>query len=238
VRSQGSGYCPLVAPGLGFILTECGDQNGPYVATRVEHRVEMQGRYYAGEESALALETRVEAAPQMVAQAPWPPIPKPNVGGVHTAEVLGGLPGQEMNLDQYGRVRVQFPWDRDDGSAGTWVRVAQIWAGNGWGAMFWPRVGHEVVVIFEGGDPDRPLIVGSVYNSKNMPPYKLPIHCYANGIKSCSKDGNPQDNFSHIVFQDAGNPPVLSIHSEGWIVNTQEKDSVQIRPKLDVNITG
>jgi len=104
--------------------------------------------------------------------------------------------------------------------------------------MFWPRVGHEVVVIFEGGDPDRPLIVGSVYNSKNMPPYKLPIHCYANGIKSCSKDGNPQDNFSHIVFQDAGNPPVLSIHSEGWIVNTQEKDSVQIRPKLDVNITG
>jgi len=238
VRSQGSGYCPLVAPGLGFILTECGDQNGPYVATRVEHRVEMQGRYYAGEGGALVLETRVEAAPQMVAQAPWPPIAKPIVGGAHTAEVVGGLPGQEVHLDQYGRVRVQFPWDRDNGQAGTWVRVAQVWAGNGWGAMFWPRVGHEVVVIFEGGDPDRPLIVGSVYNSRNMPPYGLPLGAYTAGFKSCSQMGNPMLNYNHILLQDDMAREHIWIHAENKLLTEQENDQTIKHPRTVVTFHG
>ena len=238
VRSQGSGYCPLVAPGLGFILTECGDQNGPYVATRVEHRVEMQGRYYAGEASELALETRVEAAPQMVAQAPWPPIAKPNVGGAHTAEVVGGLPGQEVHLDQYGRVRVQFPWDRDSGQAGTWVRVAQVWAGNGWGAMFWPRVGHEVVVIFEGGDPDRPLIVGSVYNSKNMLPYGMPQASYLSGFKSCIQGAQPATNFNHILINDEKGYEIVHIQADNAFIVEQKSTHINNLPKTAINHVG
>jgi type VI secretion system secreted protein VgrG len=238
VRSQGSGYCPLAAPGLGFILTECGDQNGPYVATRVEHRVEMRGRYYAGEGGALELETRVEAAPQMVPQAPWPPIAKPNVGGLHTAEVVGGMPGQEVHLDQYGRVRVKFVWDRDNGSAGTWVRVAQVWAGNGWGAIFWPRVGHEVVVAFEGGDPDRPLIVGSVYNAKNMPPYSLPLGAYTAGFKSCSQMGNPLVNYNHILMQDDLAQECLWLHAENQLLNEQENDMAVKQPRTVVKFQG
>ena len=238
VRSQGSGYSPLVAPGLGFILTECGDQNGPYVATRVEHRVEMQGRYYAGEGSALVLETRVEAAPQMVEQSPWPPIAKPNVGGAHTAEVVGGLPGQEVRLDQYGRVRVKFPWDRDEGSAGTWVRVAQVWAGKGWGAMFWPRVGHEVVVIFEGGDPDRPLIVGSVYNVKNMPPFQLPKAGYINGFKSCVEGTDGSGNYHNILMVDDQANPIVHLQAETTVI-TEEKDTrFDFLPQSSVRIYG
>lgn len=238
LRSQGSGYCPLVAPGLGFVLTECGDQNGPYVAARVEHRVEVRGRYFAGDPSELILETLVEAVPQMVALAPWPPIPKPNVGGLHTAEVVGSVPGQEMHLDRYGRVRVKFGWDRDEGSAGTWVRVAQIWAGNGWGAMFWPRVGHEVVVAFDGGDPDRPLIVGCVYNSKNMPPYPLPEAAYVAGFKSCTEGGNPRENFHHLLLNDQKTDASILLHAETQFLSTQEQSQVTLRPVYDLSIDG
>jgi type VI secretion system secreted protein VgrG len=238
VRSQGSGYCPLVAPGLGFILTDCGDQNGPYMATRVEHRVEMRGRYYAGEAADLHLETRVEAAPQMVPQAPWPPIRKPNVGGVHTAEVVGGLPGQEVQLDQYGRVRVKFGWDRDEGSAGTWVRVAQVWAGNGWGAMFWPRIGHEVVVAFEGGDPDRPLIVGSVYNSKNMPPFQLPKAGYINGFKSCVEGTDGSGNYHNILMVDDQANPIVHLQAETSVITEEKLTRFDILPQSSVRIYG
>ena len=160
------------------------------------------------------------------------------MGGAHTAEVVGGLPGQEVHLDQYGRVRVQFPWDRDNGQAGTWVRVAQVWAGNGWGAMFWPRVGHEVVVIFEGGDPDRPLIVGSVYNSKNMPPYALPLGAYTAGFKSCSQMGNPMLNYNHILLQDDMAKEHIWIHAENKLLTEQENDQTIKHPRTVVTFHG
>ena len=79
-----------------------------------------------------------------------------------------GPAGEEIFCDKYGRVKVQFHWDREgkmNGDNSCWLRVAQAWAGKGWGAFFWPRIGHEVVVVFEEGDPDQPLIVGSVYNA-------------------------------------------------------------------------
>jgi len=88
--------------------------------------------------------------------------------------VVVGPADEEIFTDKYGRVKVQFPWDRqgkNDPDSSCWIRVGQIWAGKRWGASFWPRVGQEVIVAFEEGDPDQPVIVGSVYNADQMPPY-------------------------------------------------------------------
>ena len=238
VSAMGEGVCPQITPGLGFNIVDHRGPPRPMLATRVEHEVELPGRYQANAELAPAkVLTRLSAAPVALPQAPWPPRPKPNVGGVHTA-VVTGPPGAEVNLDMHGRVRVRFGWDRDDGASGTWIRVAQCWAGNGYGAVFWPRVGHEVVVAFEGGDPDRPIIVGSVYNSANAPPYPMPASGYISGFKSCTKGGSPGSNFHNIVMNDSASPPVVGIHSEGYVTTTQEKDSTRIHSSFDLTISG
>jgi len=92
--------------------------------------------------------------------------------------------------------------------------VAQVWAGNGWGAFFWPRIGHEVVVIFEEGDPDQPVIIGSVYNAKNMPWFSLPVNNMLAGFKSESIGGTAGKNYNGIVFNDRKGLEHVSVHSE------------------------
>ena len=151
---------------------------------------------------------------------------KPVIAGVQTATVVGP-PGQEIFCDKYGRVKVQFHWDREgkkNADSSCWLRVAQVWAGNGWGAFFWPRVGHEVVVTFEEGDPDQPLIVGSVYNAENMPPFGLPKLSAFGGFKSCSVAGSPSKNYNGLLFVDAASHEHLVIHSERHMVIYAEYD--------------
>lgn len=118
--------------------------------------------------------------------------PLPRVSGSQTAFVVGPS-GEEIWTDEHGRVKVQFHWDRlgaKDDKSTCWVRVAQSWAGKGWGSLFLPRIGHEVVVSFVDGDPDRPLITGSVYNAENKPPVTLPSMQTQSTIKSrSSKEG-------------------------------------------------
>jgi type VI secretion system secreted protein VgrG len=130
--------------------------------------------------------------------------PRPTVSGPQTATVVG-KDGEEIWTDQYGRVKVQFHWDRDgddDENSSCWVRVAQMWAGAKFGAINIPRIGDEVIVDFLEGDPDRPIITGRVYNGDNMPPYALPDNKTQTGIKSRStKGGNPQ-NFNELRFED------------------------------------
>lgn len=134
----------------------------------------------------------------------WPPqrTPKPRVEGVQSAVVVGPS-GQEIHTDEFGRVRVQFFWDRegknDDGSS-CWIRVSQGWAGTGYGMIVIPRIGHEVMVGFLEGDPDQPLIVGRVYNAKQAVPYKLPEHKTRSTWKSDSSLGS--DGFNEIMFED------------------------------------
>src|SRR5690606_6742362 len=102
--------------------------------------------------------------------------PKPSAPGMQTATVVGP-PGDEIHTDEHGRIRVKFRWDRSsvrDETASCWIRVAYPFAGSRFGFVAVPRIGQEVVVQFEEGDPDRPLIVGSVYNGENAPPWKLP----------------------------------------------------------------
>ena len=141
---------------------------------------------------------------------------KPLVHGAQTAMVVGPA-GEEIYTDKYGRVKVQFPWDRygkQDEQSSCWIRVAQLWAGKGWGMIQVPRIGQEVMVTFLEGDPDRPIITGRVYNGDSMPPYGLPDNATQSGMKSRSSKGGGDANFNEIRFEDLKGSEQLYIHAE------------------------
>jgi type VI secretion system secreted protein VgrG len=130
--------------------------------------------------------------------------PKPIMYGPQTATVVCSS-GNEIETDKHGRIKVQFHWDRDgknDENSSCYVRVAQPWAGNGFGFIALPRKGHEVVVSFIDGDPDRPLITGSVYNGDNVPIYKLPDHATITGLKTQSSKGGDLTMSNELRFDD------------------------------------
>jgi len=129
---------------------------------------------------------------------------KPTVQGPQTAIVVGPK-GEEIWTDKYGRVKVQFHWDRKgtkDEKSSCFVRVSQVWAGSGWGAMHIPRIGQEVIVDFLEGDPDRPIITGRVYNGANMPPYPLAANASKSTIRSHSTKGGGPNNYNELCFED------------------------------------
>ena len=174
-------------PGYQVQLERHPNANGNYLLTGVSLDARMSG-FRSGSEIVLAYKNDFECLPAALVYRPPLRTPKPVISGPQTA-VVTGTDANVPFVDKYGRVKVQFHWDvegKKDALTSCWVRVGQIWAGAHWGATFWPRPGHEVVVAFEQGDPDRPLIVGSVYNDHNMPPYALPKDAYVSGIKSCS----------------------------------------------------
>ncbi len=128
-----------------------------------------------------------------------------------------GPSGEEIFTDKYGRVKVQFHWDREgknDAESSCWVRVGTPWAGTNWGMIHIPRIGQEVVVAFEEGDPDRPIIVGSVYNADEMPPYTLPDNKTQSGIKSRSTLKGTPDNFNELRFEDKKGEEQVYFHAE------------------------
>lgn len=142
--------------------------------------------------------------------------PKPVVQGAQTATVVGKK-GEEIDTDKHGRVKIQFHWDRkgkQDDKSSCRVRVAQVWAGQQWGAMHIPRVGQEVIVSFLEGDPDRPIITGRVYNEQHKPPYDLPANATQSGIKTRSSKGGNSKNFNEIRFEDKAGAEELVIHAE------------------------
>ena len=235
VRAHAEGDCSQLTAGHAVELQGHPDQSGHWLTVTVSHRLSVEGSYWAGEPASLIRRVSAELAPLDLPQAHWPPLPKPRVGGVCTATVVGPGP---MNIDKFGRVQVNFPWDRSAGGESCWVRVAQSWAGKGWGACFWPRVGHEVVVAFEEGDPDRPVIVGSVYNGANTPPYPMPQSMYIAGWKSLTQDGDPSSNYHQILMSDEKGAEVVHIHAEGKFITQQESANVSRKPGLDINFQG
>jgi type VI secretion system secreted protein VgrG len=141
---------------------------------------------------------------------------KPTVAGPQTAMVTGAGDAGDIPTDKYGRVKVQFHWDRDgkkDDKTSCWLRVATSWAGNGWGAISLPRKGQEVVVAFLEGDPDQPLIVGSVYNAEQLPPYELPANATVSTVKSRSKKGAAAE-FNEIRFEDKPGDEYVLLHAQ------------------------
>lgn len=130
--------------------------------------------------------------------------PKPSVAGLHTAVVVGPS-GQEIHTDAHGRIKLQFHWDRlgkKDEKSSCWVRVSTPWAGQNWGMISLPRIGQEVVVDFLEGDPDRPMVIGSVYNGEYKPPYVLPDNATVSTSKSRSSKEGAASNFNELRFED------------------------------------
>ncbi|MEC5386806.1 type VI secretion system tip protein TssI/VgrG [Uliginosibacterium sp. H3] len=141
---------------------------------------------------------------------------KPIVQGPQTAIVVGPS-GDEIYTDKYGRVKVQFHWDRygkKDEHSSCWVRVSHPWAGKNWGFIAIPRIGQEVIVEFLEGDPDQPIITGRVYNADQMPPYDLPANMTQTGVKTRSTKGGGVANFNEIRFEDKKGSEQLFIHAE------------------------
>jgi type VI secretion system secreted protein VgrG len=142
--------------------------------------------------------------------------PKPFVQGPQTAVVVGPG-GEEIFTDKYGRVKLQFHWDRygkSNEKSSCWVRVASLWAGKQFGFVHVPRIGQEVVVDFLEGDPDQPLITGRVYNAEQMPPWDLPANATQSGVLTRSSKGGAYGNANAIRFEDKKGAEQLWIHAE------------------------
>jgi len=151
--------------------------------------------------------------------------PRPIIAGPQTAIVVGP-PGEEIFTDELGRVKVQFHWDRHGGfndQSSCWVRVAQAGASSGFGSIQIPRVEDEVVVVFLDGNPDRPLIIGSLYNSSNTPPWALPANKTQSGLLTRSIKGDGRTaNF--LRFDDKNGAERVSLHAERNLDTEVEAD--------------
>ncbi len=213
----GASNCPQLIAGYRFKLDRHFNADGPYVLTAVETHARLEGEYRtSGAEPALSYENFFTCIPLALPFRPPRVTEIPRVYGAQTAVVVGPA-GEEIFTDKYGRIKVQFPWDREgqnDGNSSCWVRVATPWAGKQWGMIHIPRMGQEVVVEFVDGDVDHPLVVGSVYNAEQMPPYSLPANKTQSGIKSRSSLQGTPANFNEIRLEDKKGSEQLFIHAE------------------------
>ncbi|MCC8392514.1 type VI secretion system tip protein VgrG [Paraburkholderia sp. MMS20-SJTR3] len=192
------------------------DQNIEYLVTRTRYEIDLADyEAFEGSQSNRcecwfsAIDAKQPFAPARITR-------KPFVQGPQTAAVVGPG-GDEIYADSYGRVKVQFFWDRlgkRDENSSCWIRVSQLWAGKGWGAVAIPRIGQEVIVDFLEGDPDRPIITGRVYNAEQMPPYELPANMTQSGIKSRSSKGGSGANCNELRFEDKKGAEQVLLHAE------------------------
>lgn len=211
----GASTAPELTSGCRFDLSDHyrRDENGTYVLTAVEHSVSNAGWYSNQESEPATYRNRFTCIPYGVQFRPPRRTPKPVIAGPQTAFVVGP-DGKEIYTDDYGRVKVQFHWDRRgelDQHSSCWVRVAQTLAGSGWGSMHIPRIGHEVIVEFLNGDPDYPLITGSMYHSAHRPPYGADENTKTT-IKTLSTPGG--GGFNELRFEDAKDKEQVFIHAQ------------------------
>ncbi len=212
--ATGAGNAPDLRPGYTFNLEDASGSglSGSYVVTAIRHAA---FRRITNGWASLYYGNQFEVLPAATPYRPARQTPRPIVPAC-TAVVVGKA-GEEIWTDSYGRVKVQFRWDRygaANETASGWVRVASPWAGKNWGAIFVPRIGQEVLVEFVNGDPDQPVVTGSFYNSDNMPPYALPANATQSGIKTRSSKGGTSDNYNEIRFEDKKGSEQFFIHAE------------------------
>ena len=187
-------------------------EKGEYVITAIRHHAS-DTSYFSGNEGKSEYGNSFVCIPAEVYYRPPQKHRRPVMRGPQSAVVVGPK-GEEIYTDEHGRIKVQFIWDREgknDENSSCYLRVVQSWAGNGWGSSFIPRIGHEVIVNFLDGDPDRPLVTGSVYNGKNKPPYSSKTQ---SGIKTHSTKGGSPSNYNEIRFEDKKGAEQIYIHAE------------------------
>lgn len=211
---KGSSDCSTFFAGGAFSVKNHAtrSEKGSYVLVSVVHSAH-DSTYFSGSEGSTSYTNNFIAVPSDVHFRPQYEHPKPVMKGPQSAIVVGPA-GEEIYIDEHGRIKVQFIWDREgekDENSSCFVRVVQSWAGNQWGSSFIPRIGHEVIVNFLDGDPDRPLVTGSVYNGWNKPTYPSKTQ---SGIKTRStKDATPQ-NYNELRFEDKKGDEQILIHAE------------------------
>ena len=218
-----------LAPGYRFTVQRHFNADGPYVVTSVRHQAAFGATFRSGDEPVLSYENEITCMPAAMPYRPRRTTPKPVVQGSQTAVVVGPI-GEEIFTDKYGRVKVQFHWDRDgrsDSSSSCWIRVGTGWAGQQWGEIRIPRVGQEVIVDFLEGDPDQPIVVGSVYNSAMMPPYTLPANRTQSGVKSRSSSGGTAANYNEFRFEDKKGREEVLLHAEKNLLVEVEADETR-----------
>lgn len=197
-------------------------EEGSYIITEIKH-LACDNSYLSSKENKSEYKNEFTCIPEDVHFRPALTHPKPVMKGPQSAIVVGPA-GEEIYIDKYGRIKVQFIWDREgkkDENSSCFIRVMQPWAGNGWGSSFIPRIGMEVVVNFFDGDPDRPLITGSVYNEDNMPPYSSKTQ---SGIKTRSTKSGTSSNYNELRFEDKKDGEQIYLHAEKNLDSMVEND--------------
>jgi type VI secretion system secreted protein VgrG len=236
----GAGSCWHFVSGYRFTLTGHYDADGTYLLTRVTHEASIAGSYTSGNaDTPLVYSNSFQCIPQELPFRPLRRTPKPPFEGTQTALVVGP-DDEEVYCDKYGRVKVQFPWDRQgqyNADSSCWVRVSQPSAGGGWGALMLPRIGHEVIVSYLDGDPDRPIIVGSVYNAREMPPFNLPEERTRSGFKSNTVNRHNATNFNGLAFEDTRGKEHVQLHAErDLMVNAENNHVVNVGNHMHTNV--
>ncbi|MBX3486443.1 MAG: type VI secretion system tip protein VgrG [Candidatus Paracaedibacteraceae bacterium] len=207
---SGQSSAPLLSPMKSFTVKNHprDDLNKSYIVYKVTHEINLLA---TGDERLYS--NTFEAFPADVPFRSPIVTHKPTIASTQTAKVTGKS-GEEIWCDEYGRIKVKFHWDQkgsDDEKSSCWIRVAQLWAGSGWGGLWTPRIGMEVVVTFLEGDPDRPLITGCVYNSDNMPPYAKDEPTKSTILSNTTKGGNGNNEFR---FEDKKDEEEIYIHAQ------------------------
>ena len=204
-----------MAPGYLFQMTHCPREadNREYLVTQTRYDLQ-EPEYSTGGTAESVCEFDFTVLPSSVPYRPARKTPKPRTNGPQTATVVGP---EEIWTDRFGRVKLQFRWDRygqSDENSSCWVRVSSNWAGANYGTMHMPRVGQEVIVDFIGGEPDRPIITGRVYNNDQMPPWELPANATASGILTRSSSGGAANQANMLRFEDRSGAEQILLHAE------------------------
>ncbi|WP_435496272.1 type VI secretion system Vgr family protein [Variovorax sp. RB3P1] len=216
-RASGAGNLRAVVPGCLLTLERHpqNEANRQYLVTAAHLRLQDIGD--ASAQQPFECRVEFEAIPaSKVFRASAPAVPRPRTTGPQTAIVTGPA-GREIWTDAYGRVKLSFHWNRycsKDENSSCWVRVSSPWAGTNFGGIQIPRIGQEVIVDFEHGDPDRPIVTGRVYNADNMPPWPLPDNATQSGLLTRSSEGASDAKANALRFEDKKGAEQLWLHAE------------------------